>query len=184
MSVRDFDYETDRLSIREWHFIPSDDWKHQALEIIVKNILTPSVMRDLPRAWQGQYTLERAREWIEERGDEGTILIVVEKSTQHPIGFIILFESNGGKDLRLGYLLAESAWGKGFATELIQGFAKWCECNGVVSVTSGVATTNKASIRVLEKNHFSCEIPGTPTQEMIYVLRVDARESTGATGCK
>lgn len=58
-------------------------------------------------------------------------------------------------DVRLGYLLAEAAWGKGVGTELVAGFVDWCEAHTEIrSVTGGVAHDNIASVRILEKHGF------------------------------
>lgn len=168
----DYSYSTNRLVVREWHSVSSDEWDQENLAIVVKNILTPQVTQSLPPAWQGSYTLERANNWIKERDEEGVTLVVFEKSTRSPIGFIILFESARGKDLRLGYLLTEPTWGKGFATELIEGFVEWCENNDVSTVTGGVESDNIASIRVLEKNKFVCESHTDNNADQMYVLRI------------
>ena len=80
------------------------------------DILSEPVTRSLPTSWQGAYTVERARSWVEERDHEGTSLLVVEKSTGEPIGVMFLFEEGvpGRTEVRIGYLLSEPAWGKGF----------------------------------------------------------------------
>ena len=55
----------------------------------------------------------------------------------------------------MGYVIAESAWGKGFATEVVAGLADWCRDNGTIrSLIGGVADRNGASARVLRKNGF------------------------------
>lgn len=167
-----YSYSTQRLLVREWHSLAPDEWKQQDLEVVVKNILTAQVTRSLPPAWQGFYTLERARNWVQERDDEGITLLVVEKASRMPIGLIILFETANGTDgseLRLGYLLAESVWGKGLASELIGGFVEWCKNNEVKSVTGGVARDNIASRRVLEKSGFVCEPSTEEAAEQLFV---------------
>jgi RimJ/RimL family protein N-acetyltransferase len=92
-----------------------------------------------------------------------------------PIGLIILFESaygTDGSELRLGYMLAESAWGRGLASELVSGFVEWCQNNEVASVTGGVERNNIASRRVLEKCGFVCEPSTQEAAEQLFVLRV------------
>jgi len=167
----DYRYSTNRLLVCEWHSVCSDECDQESLENIVISILTPEVTQPLPPQWQGSYSLERARDWIKERDEEGVTLIVVEKSIQTAIGFVILFEDATGQDLRLGYLLAESAWGKGYASELIQGFVAWCKDNGIASVTGGVERDNIASRRVLEKNGFICESDTNQGTEQMFVLK-------------
>ncbi len=91
-------------------------------------MLPVPVTRSLPPPWQGPYSVTRAQQWVEERDKEGTTLLVVDKQVNQPVGLMILFETEDiyGFEVRLGYLLAEPAWGKGFASELVRGFVGWC----------------------------------------------------------
>ena len=74
--------------------------------------------------------------------------------------------------LRLGYMLAESSWGKGLASELVRGVVEWCENKDVASVTGGVERDNIASRRVLEKCGFVCEPGMEKAAEQLFVLQV------------
>lgn len=173
MSEHDYGFSTKRLLAYEWHSRAFENENVNELEDVVKDILTPEVTRSLPSSWQGAYSQKRAEKWIKERDEEGTTLLVVESSTKIPIGLILLYESPNGKALRLGYLLARSAWGKGFASELIGAFISWCQENGISTVTGGVEWQNAASRRVLEKSGFVCE-PGTVDKpEQMFVWRSD-----------
>ena len=124
-------------------------------------MLTKPVTRMLPEGWQGAFSEERARQWIIERNNEGTTLLVVSRSAGEPVGLMILYESIGRStaavELRLGYILAEEVWGEGLASELVGGFVSWCKVNNVASIAGGVARANVASRRVLEKNGFVCD---------------------------
>lgn len=150
-------FETDRLFVAQWHSIEYHEWRERGLATVVAALLTEPVTRLLPPGWQGDYTVERAREWIRERDSEGTTLLVVEKSTKGPIGLMILFaeEDRADVEMRIGYLLSESNWGKGFAIELLGGFVDWCRSQAVIkSIAGGVAPGNVASRRVMEKFGF------------------------------
>ena len=173
MHNKEYRYSTERLLVCEWRSTSPDDWNQEELAVVVKNILTPKVTQSLPPAWQGNYTSERASSWIEERDDEATTLLVIEKSTRTAIGFIILFNCTDGRDIRLGYLLAEIAWGKGLASELIGGFVEWCKKNAISSVTGGVESDNNASKRVLEKNGFVAKPLTNDKSEQMFVLRIN-----------
>jgi RimJ/RimL family protein N-acetyltransferase len=162
--------------VKEWHSLSADEWTPQDLADVVKTMLSVRVTRSLPTAWQGAYTVERAHEWIKERDREGATLLAVERSSQLPAGLVILFEEcdHGvdGAKVRLGYLLAESAWGKGMASELVRGFVGWCRKAGVSSIVGGVERDNAPSRRVLEKNGFVCD-PGTEgAAEQLFELRL------------
>ena len=153
-------FETEQLVVREWHSFPPGDDGKEDIATFIAAMLTEPVTRSLPPIWQGAYSVERARHWIEERDEEGTTLLVVDKLTLQPIGLLLLFQGErkggGGEvEVRLGYMLSEQSWGKGIASELVHGFVNWCRGeSSISSIAGGVADDNPASKRVLEKNGF------------------------------
>ena len=138
--------------MKEWRSFSSCDWRDQDLAQVVSEMLTENMTRSLPPAWQGKYTIERGRKWIKERDEEGTTLLVVDRSTLRAISMMILFviEAEGGNgetELRLGYLLSEDTLRQGIASELLTGFVAWCrEESPISSIAGGVASDNLASI--------------------------------------
>ena len=160
MILKACEFDTERLIVKEWRSLLPSEWRQQELEHVVAAILTERVTRSLPVSWQGSYTIERAREWITKRDEEGATLLVIDKMTHQAVGLMILFEmqaeeGNSSIDVRLGYLLSEDTWGQGIASELVKGFASWCrEQTTVSSIAGGVTLDNPASKRVLEKNGF------------------------------
>ena len=144
----------------EWHASQRAAAAGWELEDVITALLTEPVTRSLPPAWQGAYTTEWARRWIEERDTEGPTLLVTHRADRRPAGLVILFEEAAtGKadviDVRLGYLLAEDTWGQGLASELLAGLVGWCRRQpALASLTGDVAQDNPASARVLEKNGF------------------------------
>ncbi len=173
MSIENCGFSTERLFVSEWHSLASEDWDRQPLEAVVRAILTPAVTETLPPPWQGEYTDERARKWIRDRDREGVTLMVIERGSGRAVGLMLLFsagEAVEGAELRLGYMLAESAWGRGYASELIAGLIGWCRSHRVLSLTGGVARENIASGRALEKNGFRCEPGNESDDERTFVL--------------
>lgn len=173
-------FSTDRLIVGEWHSLPFAGRWQGSLDQAVATMLTESVTRSLPTAWQGNYTVSRAREWIGERDQEGTTLLVIDKSTKEPVGLVILIEVESenaidGIEVRLGYLLSELAWGRGLATELVKGFVAWCRTQApIAKLAGGVDANNPASMRVLEENGFRPVVGGgefSPSHQ-IYRLRL------------
>ena len=154
-------FETERLLVAEWRSRELGGRSPDELAAVVVSLLTERVTAPLPPDWQGVYTAERARGWIEERDAEGTTLLVVRKSDGEAVGLVMLFEApstedEGASDVRLGYLLAEAVWGQGVASELVEGLVGWCRGEeGLATITGGVALDNPASARLLEKNGFS-----------------------------
>ena len=180
MSLKSCEFETDRLWVRPWH---SRNWPRQLLGELtqaVAAILTQAVSRTLPDEWHGDFTPERARDWIRERDREATTLLIVEKASRSPVGLLLLYEedSDDATQVRLGYLLAESWWGRGFATEAIEGLVQWCRVEPrLASLIAGVASDNQASKRVLEKSGFSRD-PDSGTIENDETYRLVLRPVT------
>lgn len=174
-------FETKRLVVGEWHSILAAESRIEDLAPVVCALLTDRVTAPLPSAWHGPYTLERARCWIEARDREGPTFLVVARTDARPVGLMFLFESGtddtSGVQVRLGYLLAESAWGDGLATELVEGIVGWCGRNRVATIVAGVRRDNLASQRVLEKNGFVRARADSVSGEEQFVLRVTARGS-------
>ncbi len=179
MALHNCVFETERLLACEWHSMPPQSWQHQDLDRLVANMLTEPVTQPLPESWHGSYTLERAGRWIAERDSEGTILLIVEKSSERAIGLLLLAECrvSNGVEIRLGYLLAEPFWGKGFASELVAGLAAWCLLQpSIAFIAGGVAADNPASARVLEKNGFRPSESEDEVRESEAIWRLSLRK--------
>jgi ribosomal-protein-alanine N-acetyltransferase len=166
-------YQTERLQVNEWH---APEHARTDLPAMVIDLLTPAVTDALPDAWKGTYSPDRAGQWIAERDQEGTTLLVVERDSDRTIGVVILFEQMVDNDpdhvaVRLGYLLDQSSWGQGYATELIEGFVAWCRRQASLrSITGGVDELNVASARVLTRNGFVAVACGGGSDEQLYEL--------------
>ena len=167
-------FVTERLLVAEWHSLADDEWAKRDLDVVLTEMLTEPVTESLPEEWRGAFTKERAVEWIEERDREGATLLVVERASGAPVGLVILFEVDtpGGIELRLGYLLAEVAWGRGIASELVEGVVQWSREAGFASIVGGVERANVASRRVLEKNGFTCDPATEDAAEQMFVRRL------------
>ena len=176
MALSDCYFETDRLIVDDWSRLLTGNTAEGLRNTFVVSLLTEAVTRDLPPQWQGPYDTDRASQWFVERQSESTVLLIVDRSDGRPVGLLILSEpanSDPSLDIRLGYMINESTWGQGLATEVVAGFADWCRTNGTVrSVIGGVADGNNASARVLQKNGFVRLIRGTdsPVDETEYTL--------------
>ncbi|WP_163832733.1 GNAT family N-acetyltransferase [Spartinivicinus ruber] len=176
MATNSYYFETIRLLVREWHSIDKTECKQNNLVNIVQQILTSAVTHSLPADWQNICTDEHAKNWIQARDNEGVTLLIIEKQLKMPIGLLILAQdetNTNGIELRIGYLLEESAWGKGFASELIKGLISWSEENKVSLLTAGVEKENLASQRILEKNGFSCSLQTEATDTIIFQRTIE-----------
>lgn len=179
MTVERCSFRTDRLLVQPWHDPPADEWPTLDLPTTVADMMTEAVTRFLPGGWQGPYSVDRARQWIAERDLESPTLLAIDRSTGDPVGLVILFESpadtNGLVEVRLGYLLAETAWGKGLATELLSGLVAWSrDRRDIGSIVGGVAAANSASSAALERLGFSLIESGAhgSADELLYELPI------------
>ena len=153
MDVRDFELTTARFRIRHWQKSGRDD---NAFVDTVLELLTPEVRRTLPDHWQAAFTRDRALEWLSENDDH--LLVVTRIARHEPVAFLLVYASDEAPDkntYRIGYLVAESAWGKGVATEALLGLVEFCGRLAPVTLLAGVEPGNAASRRVLEKCGFT-----------------------------
>ena len=172
MICRSSSFITDRVVVGEWRSLSVSD---KDMFNAIAAILTPTATQSLPEDWRGEYSVHRAARWLENIDQEAAILLVLDRSSKNPIGLMILFESveeRSGRIVRIGSMLAESSWGNGYATELLQGFVSWCKKMEIASVIGGVERDNVASQRVMEKNGFGI-LPNEQSHgELLYELRL------------
>ena len=170
------EFDTPRLRVSDWH---SDQGHESDMIDVVRLMLTPAVTASLPPSWQGFYDRDRAEAWIAARDSESTVLLATERGNHEPVGLVIVFEEQSTDDpslvdLRLGYLLAESSWGYGFATELVGGLVQWCGSHSTIrSIMAGVTLGNDASARVLTKSGFT-PTGDTSHSEQLYGITLGA----------
>jgi RimJ/RimL family protein N-acetyltransferase len=153
-------YQTTRLQIAE---VCNSSQAPEFLASVIE-ILTPSVVGNLPPYFQNVNSITSAQEWLKQIVADGRLFIVKRIDESKAIGFVFLSTENSG-DIHIGYLLGEPCWGKGYATELLKGLIDFIESEGQVTrLIAGVATDNVASIKLLQKLgfiHSSTEDNGT-----------------------
>jgi RimJ/RimL family protein N-acetyltransferase len=155
-ALDDCEFVTGRLQVSPW----SAAAQRARLDLagVIAELLTDRTTGALPDSWQGNYTAERARAWIEERDADSPTLLAMEAASGRPIGLVILAAiplDESMVDVRIGYVIAEASWGRGFATELLSGLIDWMRNErSVRTLTGGVDLTNHASVRVMENNGF------------------------------
>jgi len=94
--------------------------------------------------------------------DAGTAYeyVIVQKSTKQIIGGCGMhrFYPKSGDHFVFGYCLSRSAWGQGFATEVVGALVNWFRSSPTVyRFAAQVDVENGASCKVLEKHGFSRE---------------------------
>ncbi len=152
-------FDTDRLRVENWNAALRDGGTRSALMAELSALLTPAVTQYLPepmRLYEGPNEIES---WVSARNDESDVFCVRNANTQEFLGLLILGASRdatGALTVRLGFLLAETAWGKGIATELVKGLVGWYERQASpLQLLGGVEVENAASAAVLIKAGFT-----------------------------
>jgi RimJ/RimL family protein N-acetyltransferase len=170
-------FTTNRVSILNWDFIESvTEFKNSRIQSVLE-VMTPNVTKALPDDWQNLDTFDKAKNWIIERKGDSYFYAIILIETNEIIGFLFLYIGNETKessDLRLGYLLTESTWGKGIGSELINGLVQWSKNTKIInSISGGVERENIGSIKVLEKNGFYKSDEKLPEGMLLYKIAID-----------
>ena len=155
-------FESSRLKVFE---VPGDIGL-SAREVLlnrIPEILTPSVVEHLPGYFHGIDSQAKAKVWLERMLSESQLFLVnsaENKSVEGKfiedslIGFLFAVVENG-QDAHIGYLLSEEYWGKGLASELLQGFIKSAlKEEQWVKLIGGVDPANIGSANLLKKQGF------------------------------
>ena len=167
-------FNTNRVSILNWLYIESQIGLKNSRTKSVLKIMTPNVTKALPDSWHGINTIDKAENWIIERKEDSNFYAITLTETSEIIGFLFLYIENDTKqssDLRLGYLLSESIWGKGIGSELIKGLVEWCGNTKIInSISGGVEKDNIGSRKALEKNGFYKSKEELPEDMFLYKI--------------
>ena len=119
----------------------------------IPDVLAPPVVENLPTHFHGITTVELASAWLDQMLSESRLLLVKSKNDDL-IGFLFIHVANE-TDAHLGYLLAEERWGKGLASELLNGFiTEVVKAESWLKLVGGVEQSNIASAKLLKKLGF------------------------------
>ncbi|MCR8725303.1 GNAT family N-acetyltransferase [Frigidibacter sp. ROC022] len=150
-------FTTDRLTLRDWSPVIADPQQRRALEATLSDILTPDVLAPLPEPLQLSGKATRIADWMSARAAECTVFTIAETGSGAIVGLLLLAEDGAGTPApicHVGYLLGPTAWGKGYATEVVAGLVATLRGAGPRTLRAGVGKGNAASARVLEKAGF------------------------------
>jgi len=121
------------------------------------------------RAWAADYPTEgdlvvagiacEAGEHYDETAAFGVYQVRL-RETGDAVGGIGFIHPPEQGEAEVGYGLAESARGRGLATEALRAVAEWAKAHGVTLLVAMTALDNRPSQRVLERVGFS-RLPGT-----------------------
>lgn len=114
--------------------------------------------------WSGAYSLDRARALIgeiladDEPPDDGWWMLTIEDRDGTIIGDLALHPTWSRRCAEIGYTLARSAWGQGYAVEAVEALVEhlW-EWPGLTRIHATLHPDNVASAQVLERTGFRFE---------------------------
>lgn len=153
-------FKTERLVVSHWTNQLEPPPAKAQLACDLMPILTPKVLAHLPPSLQVSQTCDAIDDWITERAAESAVLRITTKADANLIGLLILVDvATAGKPptIHMGYLFAETAWGQGFASEMLRGLLSKAQSVSPLSLVGGVARDNPASAHVLRKLEFQSQ---------------------------
>lgn len=122
--------------------------------VSITELLTPKVVGSLPPYFRNINSLSDAQNWYKKIVSENRLFMVKHTGTNATIGFVFVFVEND-TDAHVGYLLGESYWSKGYATELLKGLIDFIiHENKIKRFIAGVDTNNTVSSKLLHKLGF------------------------------
>ncbi len=150
--------------------------KHSYLLERIPHLLTPAVVKNLPPYFHEIVSSEQAKKWLERMLLESRLLQVQTKD-QDLIGFLFAYVEND-EYAHIGYLLAEEYWGRGLASELLQGFIHEVgKSEGWLKLIGGVDQANITSAKLLKKLGF-IEQPTNDSRVVFYEYAIPQPQSS------
>lgn len=145
-------FKTQRLTVVE---VTKDYTFPESLYLLdrIPQILTPTVVENLPPYFHDIISSEHARVWLDRMLLESRLL-KVEVENHKLIGFLFVYVERD-HCAHIGYLLDQEYWGKGLASELLQGFITHvAKSEPWRKLVGGVGSSNIVSAKLLTKLGF------------------------------
>lgn len=121
----------------------------------IVTLLTPNVVETLPPYFHNINTTNDANRWFSNMKSDSHLFGLILKGTTTPIGFVFLSKSSNNKT-HIGYLLGDTFWRKGYASEVLLAFIIQCRENRLVKMlVGGVDQDNISSAKLLSKLGFT-----------------------------
>ena len=148
-----FRYSTARLTVREV-FSNVDGIDREVFFSRVQAIFSPAVVQHLPPAFHNIDSKRAAEVWFDGMIKESRVFVVCENSSEIIIGLLFIHVDTD-RQAHIGYLLGEDYWGRGLASELLNGFITFAsQQSDWVGLIGGVEQANTVSSHLLKKLGF------------------------------
>ena len=156
------------------------DWTSDDIGSLVRHANNPRVAAMMRDAFPSPYTKDDARRFIDLATTPGPRLflaIEVDGEAQGGIG-IHPYDDVHRRSAEIGYWLSESCWGRGITTDAVRAIVPIAFIAfDIIRLQAGIFSSNRASMRVLEKCGFVQEAVhtnaitknGVTMDEIVYV---------------
>lgn len=174
------DHDTPRPALRDWRGL--DGAAQAKATAALARLLTPKVTAPLPPSLRFAGGAAEAAAWMAARAAEARVLLAADRDGT-VLGLLLLAPdegAEGGAVLHLGYLLAEAAWGRGLAREMVQGLVLALAPGPAARLLGGVGRDNPASARVLRKCGFAEDAGLSDADTAIFARSVGGGGEGGA----
>jgi len=135
-------------------------WDRRDIPALVRHANNYNVWRNLRDRFPFPYTAVHGEAWVRAAAQERpqtSLAIAVGGQAVGGIG-LLPQDDVARYSAEVGYWLGEEFWGRGLATEALQGFVPWCfDHFDLCRLYACVFEWNPASCRVLEKAGFTLE---------------------------
>jgi ribosomal-protein-alanine N-acetyltransferase len=162
---------TDRLLIQNWEPILNTPPQRSCLEVELKRILTPNVVKHLPLAMQFSADMGSISKWVSDRAEEAQILCVHTLEMVTLVGLIVLAqesEEGPSSSIQLGYFFGEKFWGNGIATEAVTALVTVFTNIPGTRLIARVDRSNVASATVLENSGFNRSLQKSSSSRLFF----------------
>lgn len=144
--------KTPRLMLRQWE---ARDW-----EALMRYANNRKVWMGLREIFPHPYSQKDAKWWLDNFDKDPRHHNFAVEYSKEAIGgaSLHLLDDVYLKTAELGYWLGEPFWGQGLATEAVSALTAWgFDQLPIERIQAGIFSSNKSSVRVLEKVGFECE---------------------------
>lgn len=161
-------FQSTRLRVSDWGLELSEPSLRIGLKAELEALLIPSVLEFLPPSLALPVGENAIGRWIAEREELAHVFTVRNREDSKFLGLLFLFQKDAASEINIGYMLAQSTWGQGVASELVKHLLVTLSVSKPLELVGGVATGNPASARVLLKNGFHLQHDQSTTDLEIF----------------
>lgn len=150
-------YFTPRMNVDHWSRRLQAPKMRREFACKLQKMLTPEVTKHLPPYLQIDGSFEQAEQAMCDLEAKSEVACIVDRASRKVAGLLVVGrDPDEANTVYVGYLLSQTYWGRGLASEMLRGLVDWTEAQGWQGrMLGGVDPGNPASAAVLRKVGFS-----------------------------